>query len=130
MLETVRLLYDGVWTGDLDAAPGVLHPEIVWTAIESAPDSGRRSGYSECRVHMEDWLDHFEWEPFVIEAAGKTLDGRLVCDQLAAAIGKGSGLRTEIRYGAVYSFSGDGRIREIHEYATTQEALEAAGLSE
>jgi ketosteroid isomerase-like protein len=52
-----------------------------------------------------------------------------VCDQVAAGTGKGSGLRTDIHYGAIYSFS-DGRIREIHEYATTQEALEAAGLSE
>ena len=130
MLETVRRLYNGVWAGDLDAAPSVLHPEIVWTAIESAPDAGTRRGYTECRAHMQDWLDDFEWEPFVIEVKATTTDGRLVCDQVGAATGKGSGLRTEIRYGAVYSFSGDGRIREIHEYATTQDALEAAGLSE
>ena len=129
LLETVRRLYNNVWTGDLDAAPGVLHPEIVWIAIESAPDAGRRSGYAECRAHMEDWLEDFEMEPFVIEARGKTPDGRLVCDQVAAGIGKGSGLRTDIHYGAIYSFS-DGRIREIHEYATTQEAIKAAGLSE
>jgi len=129
-LETVRLLYNAVWTGDLDAAPSVLHPEVVWTAIESAPDAGTRRGYSECRAHMQDWLDYFEIEPFVIQPIGTAANGRLVCDQAFAAIGKGSGLRTEIRYVAVYSFSGDRRIRTIHEYATTQEALEAAGLSE
>ena len=130
LLETVRHLYSGVWAGDLDTAPHILHPEIVWTAIESAPDAGRRSGYTECRAHMQDWLDYFEIELFAIQPIGTAANGRLVCDQVFAAIGKGSGLRTEIRYGAVYSFSGDGRIREIHEYATTQEALEAAGLSE
>ena len=130
MLKTVRLLYNGVWAGDLDAAPSVLHPEIVWTAIESAPDAGTRRGYTDCRAYMQDWLDDFEMEPFLIETRGTATDGQLVCDQLGTAIGKGSGVRTEIRYGAVYSFSSDGRIREIHEYATTESALEAAGLSE
>ena len=129
-LETVRLLYNAVWNGDLDAAPRVLHPDVVWTAIESAPDAGTRRGYAECRAHMQDWLDDFEFEPFVVQSRGLTTDGRLVCDHMAAATGKGSGLRTEIRYWAVYGFSGDGRIREIHEYASTQEALEAAGLKE
>jgi ketosteroid isomerase-like protein len=130
LLETVRLLYNEVWAGDLDAAPSVLHPEIVWTAIESAPDAGTRSGYTDCRAYMQDWLDDFELEPFVVEARATTTDGRLVCDQVGAAIGKGSGLRAEIRYGAVYSFSDDGRIRVIHEYATIEDALEAAGLPE
>jgi len=127
-LETVRLLYNAVWTGDLDAAPSVLHPDVVWTAIESAPDAGTRRGYAECRAHMQDWLDHFEFEPFTVQSMGVSTEGRLVCDQIAAATGKGSGLRTEIHYWAAYDFSADGRIREIHEYASTHEALEAAGL--
>ena len=130
-LETVRRLYNRVWApGDLDATSSVLHPDIVWTAIESAPDAGTRRGYTECRAYMRDWLDDFEMGPLRIEATAMTGDGQLVCDQLGAATGKGSGLRTEIRFGAVFRFSSDGRICGIAEYATFEEALEAAGLSE
>ncbi len=78
---------------------------------------------------MQDWIDDFILEPPVIEAAGAAPSGRLVCPGLVAT-GKGSGVRTEIRYAADYSFADDGRIIEIHEYATVAEALEAAGLSE
>jgi len=130
-LELIRRLYNECWVNaNFDLLPVLLHPEIVWTAIESAPDAGARRGYRECRAYMEDWLDDFEMGPLRIEATAMTGDGQLACDQLGAATGKGSGLRTEIRFGAVFRFSSDGRIRGIAEYATFEEALEAAGLSE
>jgi ketosteroid isomerase-like protein len=129
-LETVQLLNNRVWAGgDLDAAPSVLHPDVVWIEIESAPDAGTRHGFEECRAYMQDWLDDIAMEPMRIEATARGED-RLVCDQLGAGTGRGSGLRTEIRYGVVYRFSSDGRIREIHEYATLQgpPGRRAAGL--
>ena len=79
---------------------------------------------------MQDWIDDFILEPAVIEVAGAAPSGRLGCSQIWQATGKGSGVRTEIRYAADYSFADDGRIVEVHEYATVAEALEAAGLSE
>ena len=130
-LETVRRLYNECWTtGSFDRIPAILDPAIVWTAIESAPDAGTRRGYDECRAHMQDWIDDFILERAVIEVAGAAPSGRLGCSQVWQATGKGSGVRTEIRYAADYSFADDGRIVEVHEYATVAEALEAAGLSE
>jgi len=130
-VEQVRRLYNDGWmAGNLDLALQLLHPEIVWTAIESAPDAGTRTGLDECRVYMEDWLEDFDFESHAIEAAGVALDERLVCANHAVGTGKGSGVRTEIRYAGTYRFADDGRIVEIHEYATLDEALEAAGLQE
>jgi ketosteroid isomerase-like protein len=130
-LEQVRRLYDDGWmAGNLDLALQLLHPEIVWTAIESAPDAGTRTGLNECRAYMEDWLEDFDFESHAIEAAGVAPDERLVCANHGVGMGKGSGIRTEIRYASTYRFADDGRIVEIHEYATLDEALEAAGLRE
>ena len=130
-VEQVRRLYNDGWmAGNLDLVLQLLHPEIVWTAIESAPDAGTRTGLDECRVYMEDWLEDFDFESHAIEAAGVALDERLVCANHAVGTGKGSGARTEIRYAGTYRFADDGRIVEIHEYATLDEALEAAGLRE
>jgi ketosteroid isomerase-like protein len=130
-VEQVRRLYNDGWmAGNLDLALRLLHPEIVWTAIESAPDAGTRTGLDECRVYMEDWLEDFNFESHAIQAAGVALDERLVCANHAVGTGKGSGVRTEIRYAGTYRFADDGRIVEIHEYATVDDALQAAGLSE
>ena len=55
-------------------------------------------------------------------------DGLLVCALHGVGTEKRTGLTTDIRYGAAFRFAPDGRLVEIHEYATHQEALEAAGL--
>jgi ketosteroid isomerase-like protein len=128
-VQVRRLYNDGWMAGNLDLALQLLHPEIVWTAIESAPDAGMRTGLDECRVYMEDWLEDFDFESHAIEVAGVALDDCLVCASHLVGTGKGSGIRTEIRYASTYRFAEDGRIIEIHEYATLDEAFKAAGLS-
>jgi|SRR5215211_579472 len=123
----VDALYRECWElANFELVPDILHPEIVWTAIESAPDAGTRRGHAESHAYMADWLESFDIEVDPIEVAGATPDGRLVCPIMAAGTEKRSGLTTEIRFAAVFSFADDGRIAEIHEYATLDEALEAA----
>ena len=130
-LETVKRLYHECWTpGDLDHVDEVLDPAIVWTAIESAPDAGTRRGYDECRAYMKEWLDDFALEPPEINEVGSTSTGDLVCSFAAFATGRASGARTEIRFAITFRFADDGRIVEIHEYATLPEASQAAGLRE
>ena len=130
-VECVERLYSDCWAAaNLDVVPEVLHPEIVWTAIESAPDAGTRRGHGGARTYMNDWLQGFDFEGMPIDPVGTTTDGRLVCSLHATGTEKRSGLRTEIHYAGVFRFAGDGRIIKIHEYATVEEALEAAGLLE
>ena len=57
------------------------------------------------------------------------MDGRLVLEQWWRNRGKGSGLKTEIHYAAVYTFRG-GKVFTVKEYNTCAEALEAVGLRE
>jgi ketosteroid isomerase-like protein len=129
-VEIVARLYNECWgLGKLELVPEILHPDIVWTAIESAPDSGTRRGHVECRAHMNDWLESFELD-HAVEEARSAPDGRLVCALHGVGTEKRTGLTTDIRYGAAFRFAPDGRLVEIHEYATHQEALEAAGLRE
>ena len=65
-----------------------------------------------------------------MEEARSAPDGRLACALHGAGTEKGTGVTTDIRFGAAFGFAPDGRLVEIHEYATYQEALEAVGLSE
>ena len=126
----VQRLYSDCWAvGNLDLASEVLHPEIVWTAIESAPDSGTRLGHAGARAYMSDWLDAFDFNEMPIDEVGTTGEGSLVCSLRATGTEKQSGLTTEIRYAGVFSFAADGRIVHIHEYATVEDALDAAKLS-
>ena len=126
----VNRLYNECWlNGEYDLVPKLLDPGIVWTAMESAPDHGTRRGHAECIGYMEDWAEDFELEPHSFEVAASTEDGTLVCVQHGSATGKGSGITTEIHYACVHRFASDGRIAEIHEYTTLNEALASAGLA-
>ena len=129
-VKTVARLYNDCWgLGKLELVPEILHPDIVWTAIESAPDSGTRCGHAECRAYMNDWLESFDLEAMPIEEARSAADGRLVCALHGVGTEKRTGLTTDIHFAAAFGFAPDGRLVEIHEYASHQEALEAVGLT-
>lgn len=120
-MEIINRLYNEGWaTGNLDVALAQLHPDIVWTAMESAPDAGTRRGHDEARAYMQDWTDDFDMESGMLTDPVERGDS-VVCTHRGAATGKGSGLRTEIVYCAFYAFDGD-KIVRIHEYATREEA--------
>ena len=94
-LGTVKCLYNEYWApGVLDRVDEVLHPAIVWTAIESAPDAGTRRGYDGCRAYMKDWLDDFALEPPEIHEVGSTPTGDVVCSFAGFATGRAGGVRT------------------------------------
>ena len=128
---TVARLYTECWgPGRLELVPEILHPDIVWTAIESAPDAGTRRGHVECRAYMDDWLESFELEMMPLEDSRPAPGGRLACALHGVGTARGTGLRTDIHFGAAFAFAPDGRLVEIREYATYAEALEAVGLAE
>ena len=81
------------------------------------------------RVH-ERLVGELRSQGDAVEDARSAPDGRLVCALHGVGTEKRTGLTTDIRYGAAFRFAPDGRLVEIHEYATHQEALEAVGLSE
>jgi ketosteroid isomerase-like protein len=76
---------------------------------------------------MNDWLGDFEDFEFEF---GQPLEAgeRLVIEQWARNRGKGSGLRTEIHYAAVYTFR-DAKVLTVNEYGSYADALASVGLS-
>jgi ketosteroid isomerase-like protein len=128
--EIVWRLYNEGWgAGNLDLIIELLDPGIVWTAIEDAPDAGTYRGHEGVRRYWLDWLGDFDIHPFRIEESIEAGD-KLVCIQCATTTGKGSGVRSELRYACAYTFGADERLVEVNEYATREEALEAASLRE
>src|SRR5687768_14301858 len=127
-VEVVRSLFAAFGQG-LDAAAEYWDPEIDWRAIEGAPDDvGIMHGRDALRHYYEQWYETFDGiraEPDELTDAG---------DQVVAAVHvtgrmKESDAQIDMRLGIVYTLR-DGKIIRGREYATGQEALEAAGLSE
>jgi ketosteroid isomerase-like protein len=127
--EVVTRLYREGWgQGDFEVVRELLDDDIVWTAIEGAPDAGTYPGFESVRAYMQDWLDEFDFNEGDDAQIEESIEvgERLVCLQRVIGTGKRSGLRSEIRYACVYTFGEDERILEVNEYATLEEALEAA----
>jgi ketosteroid isomerase-like protein len=126
--EVVSRLYRHGWgPGDFDVVFELLDPDIVWTAIEGAPDAGTYRGLESVRAYMQDWLEEFDFNQGDDSHIERSIEvgESLVCLQRVIGTGKRSGLRSEIRYACVYTFGGDDRIVEVNEFATLDEALEA-----
>jgi ketosteroid isomerase-like protein len=126
--EMVSRLYREGWgRGDFEVVFELTHPDIVWTAIEGAPDAGTYRGHDSVRAYMQDWLDEFDFHEGDVQIGEAIEVGeRLMCPQRVIGTGKRSGLRSEIRYAGVYTFGDDELILEVNEYATLEEAREAA----
>ena len=127
-IDVVQRLYDGWEAGDMTRALENLDPRVIWEAISDAPDAGTYSGHAGARRYMEDWLGDFDLRPMELkEVIGE--EDRFVISQCGRARGKGSGLETEIHYFAAYRLRA-GKISEIKEFRTKDEALRAVGLDQ
>ena len=104
--------------------------DIDYRAVEGAlDDRGPIHGKAELRAYMQDWIDTFDQfkvEPLEVIDAGQ--------DQVVAVFrisgrAKRSGVETDLTYAALNTIR-DGKIARGREYATREQALEAAGLRE
>ena len=107
------------WTDDLDHR-----------SIEGAPDDrGPIHGKNAMRDYLQDWIDTFD--EYKVEPV-ELIDARE--DVVVAVLrfggrAKRSGVETDQIMAAVFEIR-DGKIARGREYATREQALEAAGLSE
>jgi ketosteroid isomerase-like protein len=107
------------WTDDLDHR-----------SIEGAPDDrGPIHGKKAMRAYVQDWIDLFDdfrIEPVELLDAG---ENTVVAVLRFGGRAKLSGVETAQTMGAVLTIL-DGKIARGREYATRDQALEAAGLEE
>jgi ketosteroid isomerase-like protein len=125
-LETVRRAFAALERRDMDAWLGYWTEDVDYRAMEGAPDDhGPMHGRADIRAYVQDWIDMFEdfrSEPVELIDAG---EDTVVVVHAVSGTAKQSGIETEMTYAAVYSFR-DGKVCRGREYATREEALEAA----
>jgi ketosteroid isomerase-like protein len=82
-----------------------------------------------CVATFQDWIDTFDNTSNVPEELVDLGHDRVLAVEHATGTAKASGVKTELRYAAVYTVR-DGKISRGHEYIDRATALEAAGLRE
>lgn len=112
---------------NLDGAAEFWHPDIDWRAIEGAPDDiGVFRGHDAMRHYYEQWYETFDdlrAEPEELIDAGE----QVVAIVHVTARMKDSEGEVDMRLGIVFTVR-DGKIVRGREYATREQALEAAGV--
>lgn len=126
-VEIVKRIYNGLARAGPEGMFEFMDPDVDYRAIEGAPDDiGIFSGYDAMRGYFEQWIEMFDdlrAEPSELVDAG---------DQVVALLHvtarmKGSDAELDMRLGVVWALR-DAKVVRGREYATREQALEAAGL--
>ena len=129
-VEIVRQGLEHFRKTGLDSLMAILHPDIEWVPVQSDPEYSVHRGHDDVRAWLTSWAESFpdlRWELDRILDAGNDL---VVAFVRLAGRSDATGIDLETpSYAVVFTLRGE-KIARIHEYLDSQEALEAAGLSE
>jgi ketosteroid isomerase-like protein len=126
-VELARAVFEAFNRRDFDAALALLHDSISWRTLFSVETDVLR-GKQEIRVAWERQIEALDVHIDVVELT--PLDGTRVL-AVGRWRGRGSESGASVEQTAVQVFTvDDGRLRSVETYASRDEALEAAGLSE
>jgi ketosteroid isomerase-like protein len=107
-----------------------LDPDIDWRAVEGAVDDvGGMRGHDAVRRYFEDWSGLFDSLTLAPQEFTEVDDARVMVEQRLSGRAKHTGIETALTFFVIYTIR-EGRFVKVREYATREEALEAAGLSE
>ena len=123
-VEVVREAWDAYSRGDYDRIAGFHDPHIVVVTLED----GAVYGNDAVLANYERWDEAWEEAETTLEEVLGHGDRVFVAARFHAR-GRASGVEVETRLYEVYTVR-DGKVLRIDEYATRDEALEAAGLEE
>jgi ketosteroid isomerase-like protein len=129
-VAAVEAAYEDLARGGLDRFIEHWTDDLDHRSIEGAPDDrGPIHGKNAMRDYLQDWIDTFD--DYKVEPV-ELIDARE--DVVVAVLrfggrAKRSGVDTDQIMAAVFEIR-DGKIARGREYATREQALEAAGLSE
>jgi ketosteroid isomerase-like protein len=123
-VKVVREAWDAYSGGDYDRIAGFHDPHIVVVTLED----GAVYGNNAVLANYERWDEAWEGAETSLEEVLGHGDRVFVAARFHAR-GRASGVEVETRLYEVYTVR-DGKVLRIDEYATRDEALEAAGLSE
>jgi ketosteroid isomerase-like protein len=127
-VAAVKAAYEALARGGLDRFIEHWTDDLDHRSIEGAPDDrGPIHGKDAMRAYVQDWIDLFD--DYKVEPV-ELIDARE--DVVVAVLrfggrAKRSGVDTDQIMAAVFEIR-DGKIARGREYATREQALEAAGL--
>ena len=123
-VEVVREAWDAYSRGDYDRIAGFHDPHIVVVTLED----GAVYGNDAVLANYERWNEAWESAETTLEEVIGQGD-RVFLALRFQGRGRASGIEIDTRLYEVYTLR-DGKVLRIDEYATRDEALEAAGLRE
>ncbi len=123
-VKVVREAWDAYSGGDYDRIAGFHDPHIVVVTLED----GALYGNNAVLANYERWDEAWEGAKTTLDEVIGHRDRVFVAARFHAR-GRASGVEVETRLYEVYTVR-DGKVLRIDEYATRDEALEAAGLRE
>ena len=123
-VKVVREAWDAYSGGDYDRIAGFHDPHIVVVTLED----GAVYGNDAVLANYERWDEAWEEAETTLEEVIGHGDRVFVAARFHGR-GRASGVEVETRLYEVYTVR-DGKVLRIDEYATRDEALEAAGLEE
>ena len=114
--------------GDLEGLYAHFDPDLLYDSRADEPDAIVGGGLGEFREMVETWTEMFE--EFRCEIEENIVAGdRTIHVTLLLGRGTGSGIEVNEPYVFLITWR-DGKVLEVHEYRTKEEALEVAGLRE
>jgi ketosteroid isomerase-like protein len=129
-VEVVKLAYEAFARGGLDRYMEHFTDDVDYRAVVGAIDDiGPIHGKDAVRAWLQDWIDTFDvfwFEAIELIDAGE--DTVVVVERYGGRA-KLSGVETDQTEAVVLTIR-DGKLARCREYATRDEALEAAGLEE
>jgi ketosteroid isomerase-like protein len=128
-VEVVRRAWQAWRAGGIDAALKYFDAKIEWQVRPDLPDADiyrGHEGVQDLLARFDDVVEDMWWRPEGFIPAG---DDRVVAPLRWGGRGKGSDIEFEESETWTYTVRGS-KIVRVEEFATKEQALEAAGLSE
>ena len=128
-VERVKAFTSLFKAGDRNEWHEYFDPDVVWdTSASNMPSAGIYHGHDGVERFFSEWLG--AWTDYRIEIR-EYIDagGSVVMVFRQRGIGRGSGVKTERDFFAVYDLR-DLKVVRYRQYESRKEALEAVGLSE
>jgi ketosteroid isomerase-like protein len=128
-VEVVRLAYNAFAEEGLDRFMEHFTDDVEYRVLGPDGDLSPLQGQDAVRAWLQDWIDMFDgfWQQLVelIDAGGDTV---FTAERFGGRA-RLSGVEADSPNWTIFTIR-DGKIASGHEYATREQALEAAGLSE
>jgi ketosteroid isomerase-like protein len=130
-VEVVRLAYDAFAEEGLDRFMEHFTDDVEYRVLPGAPDGDHNPlhGQDAVRAWLQDWIDMFDgfWQQLVelIDAGGDTV---FTAERFGGRA-RLSGVEADSPNWTIFTIR-HGKIASGREYATREQALEAAGLAE